>query len=59
MYLLFLISTRQKVRKYEVISMVEKAKETSTKEIYFVKRTLSITQRSKTVVLPMDRQKVR
>ena len=39
--------------------MVEKAKETSAKEIYFGNRTLSFTQRSKTVVLPMDRKKVR
>lgn len=39
--------------------MVEKAKETSTKEIYVVNRTLSITKRSKAVVQPSDRQKVR
>lgn len=50
---------KQKVRKYEVISMVEKTKKTSTKEIYFIIRSISITQRIKTVALSMDRQKVR
>lgn len=47
--------TRQKVRKYEDISLVEKAEKESAEEIHTTFGEVFIAQRIKRVVQPADR----